>query len=343
MKKSQKYHNIYKTKKAMQIQHTKKQMKNSQIAQIFFEMADILEIQGVEWKPRAYKEAARTLESMEEDIGRIYEDGGIKALIQVHGIGESLAKKIEEFIKTGKIEAYEKLKKSVPSHINLLIKIPTIGPKKVKKLNEELKISNIKELEKAAKNNKIASLEGFGEKSQQDILEGINLMKSAKGRIPYSIAKKICDKIIEKLKTLKEIKEISPAGSLRRKKSTIGDIDILISSTKPEIILNTFTKLKDIQKILGKGTTKATIILKSGIQADLRVLPPKSWGAGLLYFTGNKNYNIRLRKLAIKQGYKLNEYGLFDKNTGKMIAGKTENEIYKKLGLKYIEPEKREE
>ncbi len=316
-------------------------MKNPGIAAIFFEMADILEMQNVQWKPRAYRQAARSIDSLRQDVSDIYRKGGLKALEEIPGVGENLARKIEEFIKTGKVKAYEKLKKEVPSHINVLVKIPGMGPKKVKKLNELLKISNVSQLEKAARQHKIAGIEGFGDKSEQDILESIALMKKSKTHIPLSQAGKIGNSIVAKLKKLKYVKQISIAGSLRRKKSVIGDIDILASSANPEKVIERFTKIRQIDKILARGPTKATIILKSGVQVDLRVLAPESWGAGLFYFTGSKNYNIEMRKTAIKKGYKLSEYGLFDKKTGKMIAGKTEQEICRRLGVKYLKPEQR--
>ena len=316
-------------------------MKNPGIAAIFFEMADILEMQNVQWKPRAYRQAARSIDSLREDVSDIYKKGGLKALEEIPGVGENLAKKIGEFIRTGKVKAYEKLKKEAPSHINVLVKIPGMGPKKVKKLNELLKISNVAQLEKAASKHKIASIPGFGEKSEQDILDSIALMKKSKTHIPLSQAEKIGNRIVAELKKVKDAKQVSAAGSLRRKKPVIGDIDILVSSKNPGKVIEKFTKLKQIDKILAKGPTKATVILKSGVQVDLRVLAPESWGAGLFYFTGSKNYNILMRKEAIKKGYKLSEYGLFDKKTGKMVAGKTEEEICRKLGVKYLKPEER--
>lgn len=316
--------------------------KNNDIAAIFFEMADILDMQNVEWKPRAYRQAARAIESLSEDIETIYKKGGIKLLEEIPGVGEGIAKKIIQFIEKGKVKEYEKLKKEVPSHINILMQIHGMGAKKIKKLNQELNVSTVAQLEKAARDHKIAKIAGFGQKSEQDILEGIGLMKRSKGRISLRKAKMLADKIIKELKKAKSVIKITAAGSLRRKKSTIGDIDIIVSSKKPSQVIDIFTKLKRIQKILAKGKTKATIVLDSGIQVDLRVFSPGSWGAGLFYFTGNKNYNIELRKIAIKKGYKLSEYGLFDKQTGKMIAGRTEKEICKALGVKYLEPEKRE-
>jgi len=317
-------------------------MNNSDLALIFYEMADILEMINIQWKPRAYRQAARAIDSLSEDINLIYKKGGIKLLEEIPGVGEGIAKKIIEFLKTGKVKEYEKLKKEIPFHINLLMKIPGMGAKKVKKLNKSLNIKTVIDLEKAARSHKIAKIEGFGKKSEQDILDGIDLMRKSKGRILLKEAEKVANKIINKLKKLKEVKNISSAGSLRRKRPTVGDIDILISSNNSEKAINLFTKLKDIQKILAKGEKKAVIVLRSGIQVDLRVFSPDSWGAGLFYNTGSKNYNIKMRKVAIKKGLKLNEYGLFDKQTGKKIAGKTEKEICKTLGVKYLNPEERE-
>lgn len=317
-------------------------MKNSEIAAIFNEIADILEIKGIAWKPRAYRQAARAIEALDKDVETLYRKGGLKILEEIPGVGEGLAKKIVQYIKTGKINEYERLKRTTPSHINLLMRIPGIGPKKVKKLNKILKITTIKQLEDAAKKHKIAKIPGFGEKSEQDILAGIYLSKKKKDRIPLQMAQTIANKIISKLKKLKEVQKISTAGSLRRKKKTVGDIDIIASSKNPKKIIDTFTKLKEVEKVLAKGPTKAIVILKAGVQTDLRVLPPESWGSGLLYFTGSKSYNIMMRKVAIKKGYKLSEYGLFNRQTNKMIAGKTEQEVCKKLNLKWLKPEKRE-
>ncbi|MBW2994786.1 DNA polymerase III, partial [Candidatus Woesearchaeota archaeon] len=254
-------------------------MKNQEIAQILYEMADILEMQGVEWKPRAYRTAARAIEGLSEPLEVIYKRGGIKELEELPGVGEGIAKKIAQYIETGKIKEYEKLKKQVPKHIDVLMKIPGMGPKKVKKLNKLLKISTIAQLEKAAHGHKISKLPGFKEKSEQDILEGIILMKKSKGKIPLAAAEKEADKIIDQLKKISAVRKISPAGSLRRKKPLVRDIDILVSSTQPKKVIDAFVRLKYIQKVLAKGPTKATIVLQSGIQADLRVLPPESWGS----------------------------------------------------------------
>lgn len=316
--------------------------KNSEIAVIFYEMADILEMQQVAWKPIAYRNAARAIESLKEPIEDIYNKGNVKALEALPNIGEALAKKIEEYIKTGKIKEYERLLATIPRHMRELMKIQGLGAKRIQKLHDSLKITNVKQLEQAARQHKIAKIEGFGQKSEQDILEAIQLAQQSQGRIPLSQAQVAANSIISKLKKLKAIKQIEAAGSVRRRKTFVRDLDILASSSQPEKVTEAFAKLPEVQKILAKGPTKATVILKSGIQADIRVLKPESWGAGLFYFTGSKNYNIAMRKIAIKKGMKLSEYGLFDKKTNKMLAGRTEKEITDKLGVKLPKPEDRE-
>ena len=316
--------------------------KNSKLAAIFYEMADILDLKNVAWKPRAYRQAAQAIEALREPIEDLYKKGCLERLEEIPGVGEAIAKKTEEFIETGKIKEHQRLLKTIPSHMRELMKVPGLGAKRIQKLNKILKIKNIKQLEKAAKAHKIAKLSGFGAKSEQDILESIALAQQAQGKIPLAEAEKAANKIVSQMKHVKELIKISVAGSTRREKPFVRDLDILASSDKPEKVTDAFAKLPEVQKVLGKGETKATVILKSGIQADIRVLKPESWGAGLLYFTGSKNYNIMLRKIAIKKGFKLNEYGLFDKTTGKTVAGKEEGEILKLLGVKYLSPHERE-
>jgi DNA polymerase (family 10) len=317
-------------------------MINQEIASIFYEMADILEMQNVAWKPIAYRNAARTIESLKEGVEAIYKKGGLEKLNQIPNVGEALAKKIEEYIKTRKIKTYQRLLKAIPKHLRELMKVPGLGPKRIKKLHEVLKITNINQLEKAAKKHKIAKLEGFGEESERDILDAIALSKQEKGKIPLAEAEKEANQIIKQLKPMKEVKQIMVGGSTKRKKPFVRDLDILASSNSPEKVTDAFTKIKNVEKILGKGSTKATIILKSGTQADIRVIKPESWGAASLYFIGSKNYNISLRRIAIKKGFKLSEYGLFNKKTGKMLPSSTEEAITKRLGVPWLKPEDRE-
>jgi len=313
---------------------------NEEIARIFYEIADILEIKKVKWKPQAYRIAAQTLESC-GDVEKIYKKEGIKGIDKLPGIGSGLAKKIVEYIETGKIKEYEKQRKSIPKGLYDMMNVPGIGPRKAVMFYEKLGVKNIKELEKAAKKHKIRGLPLFKERAEKKVLEGINIFKKQRGRVPFKEAEEIANSIVRELKKLKEVKKVEVAGSLRRKKPTIGDLDIVIETNKPEKVADKFVKMSFVKEVLGKGKEKAIIITKEGIQVDIRFFTKENFGSGLLYFTGDKQHNIWLRKKAIKKGYKLNEYGLFDKKTGKRVAGRTEKEIYDKLGVKMLSPEKR--
>ncbi|MEM4648277.1 MAG: DNA polymerase/3'-5' exonuclease PolX [Candidatus Pacearchaeota archaeon] len=315
-------------------------MKNQELAKIFYEISDFLEMEGVKFKPYAYQKAAITLETLEEDIEEIYKRGGKKALMEIPGIGESIAEKIEEYLKTGKIKYYEELKKKTPVQIEELTKIEGLGPKRIKVLYEKLGIRTLKDLEEAAKAHKIAPLFGFGEKTEKNILEGIEFLKRSKGRFLLGEILPKVKKIYEMLKNLKEVEKVDIAGSLRRMKETIGDVDFLVISQNPEKVMDFFTSLPGIVKVWGKGTTKSSVRMKDGFDMDIRVLPRKSYGAALQYFTGSKEHNIALRRIAISKGFKLSEYGLF--KGSKMIAGEKEEDIYEKLGLQWIPPEMRE-
>jgi len=317
-------------------------MKNQEIAQIFYNIADILDMKNVAWKPVAYRKAARSLESLSKPIEDIFKEGGIKALEDIPGIGEGLAKKIIQYIQTGKIKEYEKLKKKLPKGLLQLMEIQGIGPKKAQKLYKKLGIKNIKDLEKAAKKHKIKKLKTFKEKTEENILKGIDLFKRKKGRMLLGLALPQAREISSELKKIKGVQRIEFAGSLRRMKETIGDIDILVITKNPKPVMDTFTKMSSVKRVLAKGETKSAVILKTGLQVDVRVLKPLEFGSALQYFTGNKDHNIKLRGIAIKKGFKLSEYGLFSKRGGKRVAGKTEKEIYKKLGMSYIDPELRE-
>jgi DNA polymerase (family 10) len=221
-----------------------------------------------------------------------------------------------------------------------MMRVPGIGAKKASLFYNKLGIKNIDELSRAAEEHKLQGLRGFKERAEQKIVEGIEMMKQDQTRIPLKKAAKIVNLILKELKKLPEVAECIPAGSFRRRKLTIRDLDIVVRTPNPEKILARFVKMKFVKQVLGVGKEKATIITKQGVQVDIRVFTDREFGAGLLYFTGDKQHNIWLRKIAIRKGWKLNEYGLFDKK-GARLAGKTEEEVYNKLGLKYVEPEKR--
>jgi len=315
-------------------------MKNQEIANIFYEIADFLEMEGVQFKPYAYQKAAITLENLEKDVQDIYKEGGKEALEKIPGVGKSIAEKIEEYLKTGKIKHYQDLKKKTPVKMEELTAVEGLGPKRVKVLYQKLGIRNLKDLEKAAKSHKIAPLFGFDEKTEKNILEGIAFLKRSKGRFLLGEILPIVKETYEKLKKIKEIDRISVAGSVRRRKETIGDVDFLVTTKNPKKVMDFFVSLPEIVKIWGKGSTKSSVRMKGGFDMDIRVVPKKSYGSALQYFTGSKEHNIATRKIAIDKGLKLNEYGVF--RGKRMVAGKTEEEVYKTLGMEWVPPELRE-
>ena len=314
-------------------------MKNIEVAALLNEIADYLEFQNEPFKVRAYRKAALMINGLSEDIEQIWKDNKLEEL---PGIGEGIAKKIDDFLKNSRSKYLDELKKRTPVDIEHLGAIEGIGPKTIMRLYKELKVKNVKDLEKAAKEGKIQKIEGLGPVAEKNILKSIAFAKNSSKRVPLGFALSDAEEIISTLKTLKEVKRINVAGSARRMKETIGDIDILVTSSNPSKVIDFFAKMPNVAQVLAKGDTKSSIRLKEGIQVDLRVVDDKIFGAVLLYFTGNQQHNIILRRMAIERGLKLSEYGLFDRKNNKLIAGKTEEEIYKKIGLGYIEPEMRE-
>lgn len=316
-------------------------MINKKIGEILRNIADILEIQNVQFKPIAYRRAAEAVENYSEDLEGVYRKKGIEGLREIASIGEHIGLKIEEIIKTGKLEYYEKLKKQVPVNIEELRQVEGLGPKKIKLLYEKLKIRNLDDLEKAAKSGKIRHIKTLGEKTEENILKGIAFAKSA-GRKRFLLGEVWggANNIVYELRDLKFVDNAEIAGSFRRRKESVGDVDILVTSSRAESIMDYFVNMKGVARILAKGKTKSAVIFGNNLHVDVRVIPKESFGSALQYFTGSKEHNIELRKIAISKGYKLSEYGLFKKN--RMIAGADEQIIYKKLGLSYIEPEMRE-
>ncbi len=314
-------------------------MKNLEIAQILNNIANILELEEVQFKPRAYRNAARAIESLSEDIKDIYNRGELE---NIPGVGKHIAEKIKEIIETGKLKYYQKLKKKTKIDIEGLGRIPGLGPKKIKYLYKKLKIKNVKDLQKAIKQKKLVKLKGFGEETEHNFVEGINFVKSKPKRFLYAHLQPIVNEIVNDFKKLSYVKNIEVAGSFRRGKETIGDLDFLVTSSKPNKVIETFVSLPDVKKVISQGTTRSSIRLSNGLQVDLRVVKEKEFGSALLYFIGNKQHNIELRKIALSKGYTLSEYGLFKLKSKKWIAGRTEENIYQKLGMQYIAPELRE-
>ncbi len=327
-------------------------MDNKEIAKILNEIGIYLEMDGISFKPRAYEKAAEAIFSLDEDLKEIYRKGGLKALEEIPGVGVSIAEKIEELLKTGKSKYHQRLKKKMPVQVAELTAIEGVGPKHVKALYKKLKIKNLKDLEKAAKAEKIRKLPGFGTKSEENILKGIEFLKKSGNRFVLGFVMPRIREIESRLKRLKEVKKLVIAGSVRRRKETIGDVDILVvaknsrkssfaKATADEIrISDYFVAMPEVAHVYAHGDTKSAVKLRNGLDVDVRVVPEESYGAALNYFTGSKDHNIELRKIAIENGWKLSEYGLFKGK--KQVAGRTEEGLYKKLGLRYIEPELRE-
>lgn len=298
----------------------------------------LLDLKGENsFKIRAYHNAAQAIAALDEDIQTLVKKSKLQ---EIKGIGEALNKKITEFVTTGALKYYDDLKKSLPPGLLDMLKIQGLGPRRIKAIYDKLNISSIETLEKACLNNKIAHLEGFGPKTQENILRGILFLKKSSDFNLYDVASLEAQEIVAKLKKLKDVKQIEIAGSLRRHKELIRDIDILVSASSSENIMDTFTSLPKVAKVNAKGSTKSAITLKTGINTDLRVIKEKEFPYGLQHFTGSKEHNVALRSRAKKMGYKMNEYGLFKGN--KNIPCQTEAEIYKQLKLQYIPPELRE-
>ncbi len=314
-------------------------MKNQEIADIFNEIADLLEIKGENpFRIRAYRRAGQNIEALAKDVAALSRD----ELLDIPGIGHDLAEKIQEYIKTGKIKSLEDIKEEVPEGLSALLSVPGLGPKTAKLLYEKLNIKNVDELEKLAREHKLSGLPGIKEKTEENILKGIEMLKRGKERQPLGRILPIAYEIVEQLGKATQIEKINIAGSLRRMKDTVKDIDILAASKNPHDTMKAFVHLPQVKEVLMHGDTKSSIVIKQGLQVDLRVVEDESYGAALAYFTGSKEHNIRLREMAVKKGLKINEYGIFREKDNKKLGGKDENDVYKVLGLQYVQPEMRE-
>lgn len=314
-------------------------MKNLEIAQVFREIAKILEVKGDNpFRIRAYERAALNIEGLSEDIEKFIREDKLR---EIPGIGTDLENKIKEIAATGTCKHYETLKKSIPAGVLELLNIPGVGPKTAGLLYKELKIKDIAGLQQAIQKGKLKGIFGIKEKTIENIQKGIEVLKRGKERMTLAQAMQAADEFTSVLEKLPQAKKVTTAGSLRRRKETVRDIDILVISDQPQKIMPAFTGLPSVKEVLAKGETKASVRTKEDVQVDCRVLEDKSFGAALLYFTGSKNFNIKIRRIGIKKGFKVNEYGVF--KNGKFVCGKTEEEVFKILGLPYIEPELRED
>jgi len=314
-------------------------MTNLEIVKIFRDIANILEIKGDNpFRIRAYERAAQNIEGLSFDIADLAAEDRLR---EIPGIGLDISNKIKEYLAKGKIKSFEELKKTIPEGLLDLLNIPSIGPKTAKLLYEQLKIKNVQGLENAIKKNKLKGIFGIKEKTIENIAKGIEILKKGRERMTLARAAMVGEEFIKALKKLPQVKKITLAGSLRRQKETVRDIDILMVSSKPKKVMDAFIHLPMVKYASAEGSTKASVRTEADVQVDCRVVEDRSFGAALLYFTGSKNFNIRLRQLAIKKGLKINEYGVFRR--GKFICGRTEEEIFKLLNMAYIYPELRED
>jgi len=313
---------------------------NTDIAEIFNRVAEMLEMEDANpFRVRAYRNAARTVGGLSRSVRDMLEAN--EALTDLPGIGKDLAEKIKEIVETGSLAQLEELEKETPAELHEVLKLPGLGHKKVKALYKSLKIDGLDALEKAAKEQKVRELSGFGKKTEENILKEIKRRGATGKRFRLDVAEQVCEPLVEYLKESKGVKDIAVAGSLRRRKETVGDLDILATCKKGSTIMDRFVGYEDVDSVISKGGTKSSVVLISGLQVDLRVVPRVSYGAALHYFTGSKAHNIAIRKIVQKKNLKLNEYGVY--RGKKRIAGETEASVFKQADLPYIEPELRED
>ena len=295
---------------------------------------------NVQFRARAYYRAADTIANLPENVTDIYSKQGVKGLLEIPSVGKAIALKIEEYLKTHKVHHLEELKAKVPVSIDEMYGIEGIGPKTIKMFYDKLKIKNLADVEKAAAEGKLKTLPGFTEKKEHDIIKQIEFFKRGRGRFIIGEIYPLVKQIEARLQSISGVINAVSTGSIRRMKETIGDIDYLVVCNDPEQVIDFFVKMPEVQEILGKGQAKAFVKLASGIDADLLVVPEESWGSALQYFTGSKEHSVQLRKMAISKGLRLNEWGVFKGD--KSIAGATEEEVYKTLGIQWMPPEMRE-
>ncbi len=315
-------------------------MKNFELAKLFYEMADLLEIKGENvFRVRAYQRAAQNLESHAEDIAAVAER---RELPKIPGIGRDLAAKITEYLTTGKIADLDTMRHEVPRGVLALLEVRGLGPKTAKLLYDRLGIDSVEKLEQAARGGDILTVPGIREKTRENILKAIATWKAGQTRMPLGKALALARSLVETLTVHGGVSQIEVAGSVRRMKETVGDIGVLVTSTDPSRVIRTFVALPSAEDVLAHGDTKASIRHQEGIQVDLRVVEPEAFGAALQYFTGSKDHNVRVREIAARKALKVSEYGVFEEKSGKRIAGTTEEEVYRAIGLQWIPPELRE-
>jgi DNA polymerase (family X) len=315
-------------------------IQNADVADIFNRVANLLEIDEANpFRVRAYRNAARTVSGLGRRVAEMVAEG--EDLSQLSGVGKDLAGKIAEIVQTGTLVQLETIEKRIPPKLNDLMRIPGLGPKRVRALHRELGITDKDELRAAVEAHRVRELEGFGEKTEQSLRDALAEDEGGEERISLLEAEQRAGPLVDYLEASADVKRVTVAGSYRRRKETVGDLDILVTCKRGADVMDRFTGYENVRKVVSQGETRSTVVLKSGLQVDLRVLPEVGYGAGLHYFTGSKAHNIAVRKRGVGKGFKINEYGVFKDD--RRVAGKTEEEVYEKVGLAFIPPELRED
>lgn len=322
--------------------------KSDTLSRILFEFSAYDEMLGIPFKPRAYQLASESVGALKDEVERTWRKGGVKALKELPGIGQSIAEKIDEYFRTGRIKEYDAMKKKFPVDIWGLSRIEGLGPKHIHDLYTHLKVKHLDDLERALAAHKVRTIPRWGAKSEDRLLKGLERMKSGSGRHPLKEIQPLAHRIVERLKKVPGVTRCVVAGSIRRKSETVGDIDVIATAKNSQRVMDAFVSLPEVESILERGKTRSSVRFKIGIDGDLRVVPDDVFGATLQYFTGDRRHNVLLRELALSKGFTLNEYGLFHaKKTangytkGSLVACKTEDDIYRALGLETPPPEKR--
>ena len=313
---------------------------NDTVEATLIEYADLLSILTEDsYKPRSYEKAARSVGGYPDDVA----DLDRKQILKIPNVGSSIGEKIDEIVRTGTFDALEELRAQIPPGVRGMISIPGLGPKKAIVLYRDLGIADVEDLRHAVDEGRLADLKGFGAKTEENIRRGLERLSQADERVLVSVAMDLADELIERLGSRREVRKIDYAGSLRRMAETIGDLDLLVASDRATDVMDAFASDGVVERILAKGETKSSVLTRQGLQVDLRVVPRDAWGAAMIYFTGSKPHNIRIREMAVRKGLKLNEYGLFRAKSGTLIVAETEEEVYAKLGLPWIPPTLRED
>jgi DNA polymerase (family X) len=313
---------------------------NDAVEAVLLEYADLLAILSEDrFKPRSYEKAARAVGGYHADIGTLE----LAEILKIPNVGKSIAEKIQEFLREGTFETLENLRAKIPPGVREIIAVPGVGPKKAMILYQDLGIANIDDLREAVESGRIAELKGFGARTESNIRRGLERFQQQTGRALVSVAMDLAEDFIERISSSVDVERIDYAGSLRRMVETIGDVDLLVASDDPVPVMDAFTAIDIVERVLAKGEAKSSVLTRQGLQVDLRVVPDEAWGAAMIYFTGSKAHNIRIREMAVRKGLKLNEYGLFDAKSGTLIVAETEQEVYERLGLPWIPPTMRED